>query len=45
MSVQLYEVPARALCQLRDLLAPPPCLPVAATLENQGPVEVSILTP
>lgn len=37
MPVQLNEVSARALGQLGDLLAPPPCLPVAAALENQGP--------
>lgn len=37
VTVQLYEVSSRALGQLRDLLAPPPCLPVAATLEDQGP--------
>lgn len=37
MPVQLYEVSARALGQLRDLLAPPPGLPVAAALENQRP--------
>lgn len=37
MPVQLQEVSARALGQLSDFLAPPPGLPVAATLENQGP--------
>lgn len=37
MPVQLQEVSARALGQLSDFLAPPPRLPVAATLENQGP--------
>lgn len=35
--VQLYKVSARAMGQLSDLLGPPPCLPVAAALENQGP--------
>ena len=37
MPVQLNEVSAWALGQLGDLLGPPPCLPVAAALENQGP--------
>lgn len=36
MTVQLQEVSARALGQLSDFLAPPPRLPVAAALENQG---------